>query len=269
MKVVYFDCFSGISGDMSLASLIDAGANLKYIENELKKLPIEAFEIKSYQVIKKSLSAKKIDVLINTEKSLPVRNYKEIISIIDNSELPLIVKENSKKIFDVIAKAEAKIHNTPIEKVHFHEIGALDSIIDIIGVCLALYNLNIEKIFSPPIPLGTGEISIQHGVYPNPSPATVEILKGYPIYFSDLKMELTTPTGAGIIAAMSNYCKKIPQIVVESVGYGAGTKDFSDRPNVLRAIVGNIDEFEYCSEQYQFQDQHSTSINHPHSHITK
>lgn len=269
MKVVYFDCFSGISGDMSLASLIDAGANINYIEKELKKLPIEEFEIKSYQVVKKSLSAKKIDVIINFEESLPVRNHKEIISIIENSQLPLIVKENSKNIFNIIATAEAKIHGTTIEKVHFHEIGALDSIVDIIGVCLALHNLNIEKVFSPPIPLGSGEISIQHGIYPNPSPATLEILKGYPIYFSDLCTELTTPTGAGIIAAMSIYSKKIPPIVVEGVGYGAGTKDLADRPNVLRAIVGNIEEFEYCSEQYQFQDQPSTSLIHPHTHITK
>ncbi|WP_339061191.1 LarC family nickel insertion protein [Tepidibacillus marianensis] len=263
MRVVYFDCFSGISGDMTLASLIDAGANREYIEHHLKKLPIEPFELQYHKVVKTGVTGLKIDVLLdpNTE-IVHHRHYVDIVEMIDQSDLPNQVKTRSKNIFEKIGVAEAKVHNVPLDHVHFHEVGAVDSIVDIVGVCLALENLGIDHIYTSPIPLGSGQIKIDHGIYPIPTPATLEILKGIPIRSSHVPFEMTTPTGAGIVAALGMEFSGYPSMTVQTIGYGAGTKDFEDRPNVLRAVIGDTNELYVSEPQFTMVQEHE----HHHDH---
>lgn len=268
MKVVYFDCFSGISGDMTLASLIDAGADKNHIENELKKLPIEPFTLEIYQTMKKGISACKLEIKTDAKFPAVRRSFLDILEMIKTSNLNEAVKIKSIKIFENIALAESKIHNTPLQNVHFHEVGAIDSIIDIIGVCLALEDLKIEEIYSTHIPLGSGKIKIEHGTYPNPSPATLEILKGIPVYFSKINSEMTTPTGASIIASLkTNF--SVPSMIVESIGYGAGTKDFSDHPNILRAIIGKVQKYSFKEPHFQIHEHHQNNHEDIQPHITK
>lgn len=265
MKVLYFDCFSGISGDMSLAALIDAGANFDFIEGELKKLPVEPFQLEVRKVVKKGVTALKLDVVIESNAQFQhLRHYTDIVQIIEQSDLPKGVKEKAVKIFAKIGYAEAKVHNLPIEKVHFHEVGAVDSIVDIIGVSLALENLRIEQIYTSPIPLGIGQIKIDHGIYPIPTPATLEILKGIPIRSTQIHSEMTTPTGAAIVAALGTGFEGYPSMTVEKIGYGAGTKDFDDRPNVLRAVIGTTNELYLTEPQFQVHEHHEHHQHHRH-----
>ncbi len=267
-KIAYFDCFSGISGDMTLAALVDAGADEIFINNELKKILVEPSQLKFSQTIKKGMTAKKLEIIINPDINPARKNYTDIKQMIELSELSKNVKERSLKIFKTIGMAEAKIHGISLEKVHFHEIGAIDSIIDIIGACLALENLGIDEIYSSQIPVGTGEIKIEHGIYPNPAPATLEILKGTPIRFSNINYEMTTPTGAGIIASLRSSNIDLPSIIIENIGYGAGTKDFTDRPNVLRVIVGRIEEQRFKKSHFHFHEYSEVSLEND-IHITK
>ncbi|WP_144568441.1 LarC family nickel insertion protein, partial [Neobacillus bataviensis] len=167
------------------------------------------------------------------------RAYKDIVELIEAAEFSIQVKETALKIFKRIGEAEGHIHGIPLEKVHFHEVGAIDSIIDIIGAAILIHQLNVDSIKSSPIPVGTGRIHIDHGVYPVPAPATLEILKGVPIEQSDIRAELTTPTGAAIIAVLAEEFGPIPSMKISSIGYGAGTKTFKQHPNVLRVIIGN------------------------------
>lgn len=265
MKVLYFDCFSGISGDMSLAALIDAGADKEYIEYELKKLPIEPFQLEYNKVTKKGVAALKLNVVVDPNTQIiNHRHYSDIVKMIEQSDLPPRVKENSIKIFQKIGVAEAKIHNIPLENVHFHEVGAVDSIVDIIGVALALENLKIEQIYTSPIPLGSGQTKIDHGIYPIPTPATLEILKGIPIRSCAIQAEMTTPTGAGIIAALGSNFTGYPSMTVDKIGYGAGTKDFEDRPNVLRAIIGSIEELNLSNPQFLYHELNQNQEHHHH-----
>lgn len=272
MRVLYLDCFSGISGDMTLAALIDAGASLAHIEKELKQLPIESFHIQTNKVVKKGVASFKIDVLLDPETEIVHhRHYTDIIKMIDDSSLSDRVKNDAKKIFHVIGAAEGKIHQLPLEKVHFHEVGAIDSIVDIIGVAIAIEYLGIDQIYTSPIPLGSGQVKIDHGIYPVPTPATLEILKGIPIRSSKIPFEMTTPTGAGIVAALATEFQGYPSMIVNSIGYGAGTKDFEDRPNVLRAVIGETQEI-YATEpnfhihKHEHNHNHHNQHNHHHDH---
>lgn len=242
MRILYLDCFSGISGDMTLAALVDAGADRKYIEEELKKINIEPFTVEWKRVVKCGVSALKANIIINPNHSPKHhRHYTEIVKMIEQAEFKPKVTEYSLAIFEKIGIAESKMHNTPLEKVHFHEVGAIDSIVDIVGVSLAIDSLYIDKIAASPIPLGSGLIQCDHGIYPVPAPATLEMMKGIPISETDYVLEMTTPTGAGIISALVNsFSKGIPAMVIESIGYGAGTRDLSKQPNVLRAVIGRI-----------------------------
>ncbi len=252
-KILYLDCFSGISGDMTLAALIDAGANLDYINQQLNLLLASSIELKVKSVNKMGISAKQLKIELDPAMVPVNRNYASIRTIIAESKLMPNVKKNAGHIFQVIATAEAKIHGVPIDRVHFHEIGAIDSIIDIIGVSLALEDLEIAEIFAAAIPLGSGSIDMEHGIYPNPAPATIEILKGKPVNFLDLQYEITTPTGAAIITALTNSIVNMPPLNVETIGYGAGSIDLPDRPNVLRAYVGTGEQFSYQQPDFRFQ----------------
>ncbi|MBS4202259.1 nickel pincer cofactor biosynthesis protein LarC [Bacillus sp. FJAT-49732] len=301
MKALYIDCFSGISGDMMVGALIDAGASPEKIESELKKLNVSGYEIKCSRVIKEGISSIKFDVIVDEEHSHEHDHhhghhhhdqnhhehshdhghhhhnhdhshhennhahshnhdghhhghdhshdghhhhhhsrYADIVKLIDESELSPKVKERSKQIFAPIAKSESKIHNMSIEDVHFHEVGAVDSIVDIVATAIALEELEIEKITTSHVPLGSGKIRISHGIYPVPAPATLDMMKNVPIAPSDLPYELTTPTGAGIVVSQSDSYGTMPAMKISSIGYGAGTRNIPGRPNVLRVMVGEL-----------------------------
>ncbi|WP_102346572.1 nickel pincer cofactor biosynthesis protein LarC [Bacillus sp. Marseille-P3661] len=239
-KILYIDCsISGISGDMTLAALYDLGVDIEEIEKKIQAFPIETFKIEKSQVVKKGISSKKIDVVIMEDvKKVNHRHYSHIKDMIEQSAITETAKEYAIKIFEHIAIAEAKIHNTTMEKVHFHEVGAVDSIVDIVGTAIALDVLGVEKVVSSPVVVGNGKISIDHGRYPVPAPATLELLTGIPIESTDVKGELTTPTGAGILRGMVSEFGPIPSMVAEKIGYGAGSKEFPTHPNVLRMILG-------------------------------
>lgn len=240
MKTLYLDCFSGIAGDMAVAALVDAGADPQIIEEELSKLPLDPYTLKWSRVVKKGIASLKLDVELDPDHPPKKhRHYTTIVKMIEESGLSNSIKRMALNIFQRIGEAEAKIHNIPLEKVHFHEVGAVDSIVDVIGVAIAIDNLGIEQIISSSVPVGSGKVKCDHGIYPVPAPATLELLKGLPIATSIYTMELTTPTGAGIIAALAEqFSPSIPAIRVDQIGYGAGTRDLPDQPNVLRVIIG-------------------------------
>lgn len=252
MKILYFDCFSGISGDMVIGALVDAGADPAYLEAELKKLKIEdEYELKFNKVVKNGITSTKFDVILkehdhhhshdHTHEHHHHRSYKHIVDMIKSAQFSEKSEVFALRIFEKIGIAEGKIHGVPLEDVHFHEVGAVDSIIDIVGAAILLDQLNLDSIYVSPVPVGSGKIHIDHGVYPVPAPATLEILKGVPIAASDVKGELATPTGAAIIATLAENFGTMPTMTVEQIGYGAGTKTFKSHPNVLRVMIGEKD----------------------------
>ncbi|WP_078412558.1 nickel pincer cofactor biosynthesis protein LarC [Priestia abyssalis] len=302
MKTLYFDCFSGISGDMVIGALLDAGADPTVLENELKKLHIdEEYELKWKKVVKNGITSTKFDVLLTKNSHHHEhdhhhehshhhehdhhhehshhhehdhhhehshhhehdhhhehshhrehdhhhehshhhdhhhRTYQDIVKMIEAAGFSDQVKGTALKIFKRIGEAEGHIHGIPLEKVHFHEVGAVDSIIDIVGAAILIHQLEINVMKSSPVAVGTGRIHIDHGIYPVPAPATLEILKGVPIQQSDIKAELATPTGAAIVSVLAEEFCTIPSMKIKSIGYGAGTKSFKNHPNVLRVIIG-------------------------------
>lgn len=301
MRTLYFDCFSGISGDMVIGALIDAGADPVQMEEELKKLNMdEEYNLSWGKVVKNGITSTKFDVIL-TSKSEQTdehshshehershehshshehehshehshshghehshshkhehshghehnhshshvphshhgsRTYKQIVEAINEAHFNESVTNMSLAIFKKIGEAEGHIHGLPLDKVHFHEVGAVDSIIDIIGAAILIDQLGIESVQSSAIPTGSGHIHIDHGIYPVPAPATLEILKGVPIASNDIRSELATPTGAAIAAVLAETFGSLPAMTVESIGYGAGTKTFENHPNVLRVIIG-------------------------------
>ena len=245
MKNLYLDCISGIAGDMALAALIDVGADLKCIVDQLRKLPIDSFEIVVHNVSKCGLAAKKLEIYIPSEVKdfqssqhlyHEYQNVREIFQLIEESKLPTRVKERSLAIFKEIAIAEGKIQGLDISEVQFRRVGAMASIIEIIGVCLALENLEIEEIYASAVPTGQGKKRVVQGLYPIPSPATMELLRGIPLADLNVEAELTTPIGAGILKALVKEFITIGGHMVEEIGYGAGEQDF-DHPNVLRTLL--------------------------------
>jgi uncharacterized protein (TIGR00299 family) protein len=246
MKVALFDIFTGIAGDMTIAALIDAGADFNYLKQEIGKLGLEGFSLELSDKMRSQINAKKFDVIIHNKPHYHT-HLADINKIIESSGLSDIVKVNAKRIFEVIGVAEAKIHNIPIEKIHFHEVGAIDSIVDIVGACICIENLGIEKIYTTPVRLGKGLIKTQHGVMPNPAPATLEILKDYPVEFTDINFELTTPTGAAIVKTLSSGIYRNDdlsggKIKIKNIGFGSGTFDIPELPNLFRVIICEIDE---------------------------
>jgi uncharacterized protein (TIGR00299 family) protein len=240
MKIAYLDTIAGISGDMTLGAFISAGVPLDKLRTELKKLNLEGFELNVNNVNRNGIAAVQANVNITNPPKYH-RNLKDISAIIDSSSLNNKVKENSKKIFSELAKAEATVHNSTIDKIHFHEVGALDAIVDIVGTSICLDLLHIEKIYSSPIKLGSGGfVNTEHGKMPIPTPATVELLKDYPTELTDTPFELTTPTGAAIVKALSDGIIPFEKIVVQSIGYGAGSRDLGETPNLLRIFIAEL-----------------------------
>jgi uncharacterized protein (TIGR00299 family) protein len=239
MQIAYFDCFSGVSGDMILGALIDAGLDFHQLKSELSKLKIAGYTLKTEKTTRKSLSGTIFTV--NTEEDHAERHLRDIEGIIDSSDLGDDIKASSKAIFQELAHVEAKIHNSDPRKVHFHEIGGLDSIIDIVGVLIGIKMLGIEAVYVSSIPVGRGFVECDHGILPLPAPATLEMLKGIPIYASDIEKELVTPTGIAILKNMARSFGIIPNMKVNRIGYGAGSRDLKI-PNLLRIWVGDTDE---------------------------
>jgi len=227
---------------MIIGALIDLGLNVDFLKKELGKLNLKGYKIESKNIVKNGISSTKFD-LIEEHKHHGERNLKEINKIIDNSKLDNESKNTIKKIFQKIAVAEAKIHKKPIDKIHFHEIGAIDTIIDVAGAVIGLKKLGIERIYCSKLNVGTGFVEFSHGKFPAPAPATAEILKGVPIYHNNIESELVTPTGAAIITAFAEKFGEMPAMKVEKIGYGAGTKDL-EQPNVLRVFYGELDKME-------------------------
>ncbi|MDY6790489.1 MAG: nickel pincer cofactor biosynthesis protein LarC [Thermodesulfobacteriota bacterium] len=234
--LAYFDCFSGISGDMTLGSLIDLGVPVEWLQERLREIPLTDFDIAVEPILRNGLRAQ--NVYVNVKDDGTSRNYDHIKSLIKSSPLSAGVKNNSLEIFKKIASAEAKIHGCLIQKVHFHEVGGVDAIVDIVGTALCLEYLGIKKVIASKIPLGRGFVSCSHGTLPLPAPATIEILKDVPVYGTEIDHELVTPTGAAIIASLADSFEAMPQMTVEKIGYGAGKNDLGSRPNLLRVIVG-------------------------------
>lgn len=286
---LYFDCFSGISGDMTLGAFVDLGVPVDYLKTELSRIPLEGFDITSSSVAKHGIRATHVVVHdghdhhhdhghdhpahdahhhghqhddhhhpeahhhgehrhpgSHDHKSGHKKhhshgmNYAKIKDLIEHSHLSDNVKGMSLAIFEKIAIAESKIHGCPIDKIHFHEVGGIDAMVDIVGTALCVEYLNIETIYASPIPLGSGFTRCAHGTIPIPAPATAEILKGIPVYGSHIKQELVTPTGAAIITTLARSFGSIPPMVISQTAYGAGTKDNEERPNLLRVLAGDF-----------------------------
>jgi uncharacterized protein (TIGR00299 family) protein len=232
----YFDCFSGISGDMTLGALIGLGVSPGWLQDELIRLPIKGFHMTVTPMVRSGISANLVSVDVHDSKKS--RDFKEIKSLLETCPLSETVKSNSLNIFKKLARAEAGIHGCSPEEVHFHELGGIDAIVDIVGTALCLEKLGINKITASKLPMGSGFADCQHGKLPIPAPATIEILKDVPIYGTETTNELVTPTGAAIIASLAESFGPLPAMNVKKTGYGAGHRELQDRPNLLRIITG-------------------------------
>ncbi|MEX0982857.1 MAG: nickel pincer cofactor biosynthesis protein LarC [Bacteroidales bacterium] len=235
MKIAYFDCFSGIAGDMLIASLLDAGLDFAYLENEVAKLGLGKVNLKNRKLVKQNISSTYFEV--EYEDQHHHRHLKDLNNLVENRGLPEDIVEKAKKVFLSIAEAEARIHDMPLEKVHFHEVGAIDTIVDVVCALLGFKKLGIEKVVCSPLNVGSGFVTFSHGKFPVPAPATAEILRNIPTYSTNSQGELVTPTGAAVITTLADSFGDMPSMMVESIGYGAGTKDF-EHPNVLRVYIG-------------------------------
>jgi uncharacterized protein (TIGR00299 family) protein len=235
MRIAYFDAFSGIAGDMTVGALLDAGADFTALVAGLDSLGTGA-RFRFEKTKRKGIAATKFDIDFEDQKKH--RHLPHIVKMIEAAELPARAKQNAILVFETLGKAEAQVHGTTIEKVHFHEVGAIDSICDIVGACLGLELLGVEGVYCSPINTGSGTVEADHGVMPVPTPATALLLAGKPIYARGPETELTTPTGAALMAALSLGFGPVPAMTIASAGFGSGTKDFPMMANVVRVLVG-------------------------------
>lgn len=267
MKTAYFDCFAGISGDMTIGALLDLGIDFQILDQELRKLKLEGWEIKQGKVLRGGVAATKFDVVVQGYSSHPEsqehsssssnspfsshlashsqdhaphshRSLSEILQRIEAAPFTKRTQELAMTIFKRLGEAEARIHNVPVEQVHFHEVGAIDSIIDIVGTAIGLDLLGIERVIASSINVGAGFVECEHGTFPVPGPASMELLKGIPVYSAGPQAELTTPTGAAIISTIASEFRSMNEFRVEQIGYGAGSRTFDHFPNALRVMVG-------------------------------
>ena len=237
-KIAYFDCCSGISGDMVLGALIDCGLDIKMLRKELAKLDLKDYAVSAAKDERHHIVGTNLSVRFKESKHH--RTFKDIKTLISRSRLTQRVKDLSISIFANLAKAEAKIHGCKPDDVHFHEVGAIDSIVDIVGTAIGVEHLGIEKVYASPLPLGTGWVNTSHGRMPVPAPATLELLTGVPTAKSFVRAELTTPTGAAIIKTLAENFGSMPEMKIAKTGYGIGDKDFKEIPNILRINLGEV-----------------------------
>jgi uncharacterized protein (TIGR00299 family) protein len=240
MKLAYFDCFSGISGDMTLGALVDAGVSPDHLRAELRGLEVPGWELSAEKVWKNGMAATYVKV--RTEDQSQHRSLATILQILEKSNLHGRVRERASAIFLGLGQAEASVHDVPIEKIHFHEVGAVDAILDIVGACIGFEALGIEKFACSPLNVGGGTTKMAHGVLPVPAPATAKLLQGKPTYSNGVQKELVTPTGAAIVAVLCDTFGPQPGMSVSAIGYGAGTVDIEGQPNVVRIMIGETAE---------------------------
>ena len=238
MRVAYFDCPSGAAGDMIMASLLDAGVPLERLRAELAKLGLPGWTLVARQVMKGAFRATKVDVEIDAGVHRDHRSLRDILDILERSALEPSVKERASRIFTRLADAEARVHGSDRESVHFHDVGAVDAIVDVTGGVIALDIAGAEAVHVSALPIGGGTVGGPHGRIPVPGPGTAELLRGFPVVDTGVKAELVTPTGAAILTTLAASAGKMPALTVEAVGYGAGTMDLPGTPNVLRCFLG-------------------------------
>lgn len=242
MNVAYFDCFSGAGGDMIVASLLDAGADADRLRSDLGALGVGGYSLSIKRVNKQGFAATRFLVELDKRTAQPHRHLKNVVEILDRSALASPVRQKAVRVFKRLAEAEARVHGTTVDKVHFHEVGAVDAMVDIVGAILALDLLGVERIICSPIPTGSGTVTCDHGVIPVPAPATAELLMGVPLAANEETGELITPTAAALLTTLAHEFGPLPPMVMRSIGYGAGTRDGQRLPNVLRVMLGETSE---------------------------
>lgn len=238
MKTLYLDCFSGVSGDMILGTLIDLGLSTDRLNDELRKVAPPGCKVEAYPVSRAGLRG--IQCRVHEGNGGGFRNLPQIESVIRKSRLSRPIQDRSLRVFRALAAAEGRLHGKPADEVHFHEIGAVDTVVDIVGTCVGLEALGIEKFLCSPLNVGSGTIQSEHGQLPVPSPAAAELLQGRSVYSSGPPGELVTPTGAALVATLAEEADSMPLLSVDRVGYGAGSRDYPDHPNLLRGFLGNL-----------------------------
>ena len=257
-RILYFDIVNGISGDMTIATLLDLGISKEVFLEEINKLNLgDEFNINIQEENENGIVGTKVEVITNEVNAH--RHLSDIYEIIDKSSLNEYVKENAKKIFMVIAEAEAKVHGTTIDKIHFHEVGAIDSIVDVVSACILVDLLCVDKIYATTVPVGSGFVKCDHGIMPVPAPATIEILKDVPIKLNTVKGECTTPTGAAIIKTLCDDFVDVLELEVKQIGYGIGHKKF-EIPNILRTVLGVKKKEEFIYEIIANIDDMSSEV---------
>ena len=247
MKTLYFDCFAGASGDMILGAMVAAGVDPNALREQLSLLNVDGFKIDFETTDRSGLSATHARVV--TADQNKHRHLSNIRRIIEDSAVSDTVKDLSVRIFTRLAEAEARVHNEPVEKVHFHEVGALDAIVDVVGAAICFDLLKIDRVVSSPLHVGSGMVEMAHGKFPVPPPAVTELLRGVPFYSGEIKGELLTPTGAAIITTVCQEYGPIPRIKIDRTGYGAGTREYDSFPNVLRVLIGETEVDDAASER--------------------
>jgi pyridinium-3,5-bisthiocarboxylic acid mononucleotide nickel chelatase len=240
MNLAYFDCFSGISGDMTLGALIDAGYDVARLRADLQSLQVPGWELSAEKVWKNGLAATYAKV--KTQDQRKHRSLTDILEILNKSQLAPQVHDRATAIFQKLGEAEARVHDVRLDKIHFHEVGAVDALIDIVGACIGLQALGIDKLACSPLNVGGGTAKMAHGVLPVPAPATANLLQGKPTYSNGVQHELVTPTGAAIVATLCDFFGPQPPMTVSAIGYGAGTANLEGQPNVLRIMIGQSAE---------------------------
>ena len=247
MKTLYFDCFAGASGDMILGAMVAAGVDADALRQQLSLLNVDGFKIDFETTDRSGLCA--TYARVETVQEHKHRHLADIRRIIENSGVSDAAKNLALRIFERLAEAEARVHNEPIEKVHFHEVGALDAIVDVVGAAICFDLLKIDRFVCSPLHVGSGMIQMEHGRFPIPPPAVAELLRGVPFYSGDIKGELLTPTGAAIITTVCSEYGPIPRIKTDRTGYGAGTREYENFPNVLRVLIGETETEDVASER--------------------
>ncbi len=234
--VAWFHCFAGIAGDMALGSLLDAGADLDEVRSLLGRLPVTGWSLDVEPVLRGGIAATR--AVVHAPDDGVVRTYAHISGMVDEARLPARVRDRAQATFAALAEVEGRLHRRPTEQVHFHEVGGIDAIVDIVGTCAALEVLDVSAVWASPVATGMGMVRAAHGALSNPAPAVLELLRGAPTYGRDIQTELTTPTGAALLAAMATGWGPMPPLVVGATGYGAGTRDIDGLPNMTQVVLG-------------------------------
>ena len=236
MTTAWFHCFSGVAGDMALGALVDAGADLDEVVALVERLPVGGWRVEARSVLRSGIGGTKIDV--HAREGTVVRTAAHIRGLVDEARLPDRVADRARRVFAALAESEGRLHRRPADQVHFHEVGGIDAIVDVVGTCAALEVLDVEVVTCSPIAVGLGMVRAAHGIIPNPAPAVVDLLRGIPTRGVDLSLELTTPTGAALMAALATGFGPLPPLTVAASGFGAGSRDLDGRPNLTQVVLG-------------------------------